>query len=78
MARVDEAREDRDKHPIQLPAMVDCPECDTVFAVVFTAQEGVFDLEDLIDAPVMVVTCPGCEYAWTQDYEGWIAHSDAG
>lgn len=77
MARVDLDPEERDKHPLQLTNLLDCPACGTTFDHVFTAPEGVFDMEDLVDAPQETVTCP-CGHSWEAEYEGWLSHEDAG
>lgn len=78
MTRVDQEPEDRDVIPLQLPNVVDCEECGAMFDVVYTNPDGVFDLEDMVDAPEMDVTCPECGHTWRRPYEGWLAHSDAG
>lgn len=78
MTRVDQDPEDRDVTPLQLPNVVDCEDCGCMFDVVYTCPDGVFDLEDMVDAPEMDVTCPECGKVWNRPYEGWLAHSDAG
>lgn len=78
MARADQEPEDRDVTPLQLENVVDCENCGAMFDVVYTCDDGIFDLEDLKDAPEMVVTCPSCGNAWNRPWEGWLAHSDAG
>ena len=78
MARVDESRDERDRSPLLLSGIVDCPECDTPFEWVFQAPEGVYDKEDLTDAPVEEVECPECGHRWTEEWGGWVAHEDAG
>lgn len=78
MARIDQRPEDRDRQPLQLDSIVTCPECETDFDAVFTAAEGVYEREDLIDAPVQRVVCPKCGHAWDAEWEGWLAHEDAG
>ena len=78
MARADIPRGERDTAPLQLPNLVDCEECFATFDVVYIAQEGVYDMEDLVDAPVMEVQCPACGHTWEREWEGWLAHEDAG
>lgn len=78
MARVDIAPEDRDKEPLRLEGILDCPECECAFDHVFTAADGVFEREDLIDAPTEEVECPACGHVWAATWEGWLSHEDAG
>lgn len=68
---------DRDSHPLLLPATVDCPECGVLTDIVFRAPDGVFELEDLTDPPVMEVK-GYCGHTYTVQYGGWVAHEDAG
>lgn len=78
MARVDEDREERDQEPLKLESILTCEECDVDFDHVFTADEGIFEREDLVDAPVEEVTCPNCGLSWEAEWGGWLAHEDAG
>lgn len=78
MARVDEHPDERDREPLTLLNTIDCEECGAFFDVVYVCPDGVFDTEDLIEAPVMDVTCPGCQHTWSREYEGWVTHGDAG
>lgn len=78
MVRQDVAPEDRDQQPLQLSAVLDCPDCGTTFEVIFMAPDGVFDAEDLVDAPTSEVECPSCGECWTAEYPGWCLHEDAG
>lgn len=78
MARIDEDPEDRDKAPLRLTGVFDCPECDVTFDHIFVAGEGVYDTEDLIEAPVGEVECPSCGCTWMGEFGGWVAHGDAG
>lgn len=78
MARVDIDPNERDKEPLQLESLLDCPECDTTFDYVFTAPDGVFEREDLVDAPTATVECPSCGHQWEATWEGWLSHEDAG
>lgn len=80
MARIDEDPDQRDKTPLQLEAILTCPNCLTDFDYVFQAPEGIYYKEDLVEAPTSVVRCPNpeCGHEWTAEYEGWIAHEDAG
>lgn len=77
MARQDMERAERDSHPLQLPAIVTCPECSVDTDVVFIAPDGVFDMEDLTEAPQMTIK-GYCGHNFLAEYEGWIAHEDAG
>lgn len=80
MARIDVPKEDRDREPLQLSSLLDCPECQTTFEHVFTAPEGIFEREDLIDPPTAQVKCPNphCGEEWFAEWEGWTSHEDAG
>jgi len=61
-----------------LSCMFDCEECDTTFDHVFKAPEGVHEVEDLVEAPEEEVTCPGCGDVQVREWQGWMAHEDAG
>ena len=76
MARQDMKPEDRDSRPLELPATVDCPYCSELTDVVFVAPEGVYELEDLIEQPVMKVE-GYCGHSWDARYEGWSIHEEA-
>lgn len=78
MARIDEDPEQRDKAPLVLENVVECPRCEAEFDGLFTAPEGIFEKEDLIEAPVAVLECPSCGLEAKFTYEGWISHEDAG
>lgn len=78
MARIDQVPSERDQHSLQLDVLLDCPKCEETFDFVFQAPEDVYDLEDLIDAPEAVAECPKCGHKWKAQYEGWVAHEDAG
>jgi hypothetical protein len=78
LARVDEAPEDRDQTPLHLAQIVECPLCETEFEHLFTADDGVFELEDLVDQPEEEVQCPACEGLFIAIYEGWTIHGEAG
>lgn len=78
MARADTAPEDRDREPLKLPAMIDCEQCETTYDFVFVCEEGVYEPEDVVDAPSAETTCPNCGHAQQEQWEGWTAHQDAG
>lgn len=75
--RYDLDPEDRDKTSLKLPAVLDCPECNVPQDHVFDAGEGVYDMEDLEEAPEELVTCVSCGHTWLASYEGWTIHTEA-
>lgn len=77
MARIDENPEDRDQEPLRLDQMEECPSCEVLQDVVFQAPAGVFELEDLTEAPEALVTCVSCQYVWKALYSGWTIHEEA-
>lgn len=78
MARADVPPEERDKHPLQLESIIDCEACDAPFDHVFTCPPGIFEAEDLVDAPAEDVTCPNCGHVQHAEWGGWLSHEDAG
>lgn len=78
MARIDENPDDRDRRPLQVAGFATCPECQADIEVVFTAPEGIFEVEDLSEAPKKVVHCTNCEHDFDAEWGGWVAHEDAG
>ena len=77
MGRHDLDPEDRDREPLQLAQILTCETCLIDFDHVFTAPEGIFDSEDIVDPIREEVTCPN-GHAHTYTYEGWLHHEDAG
>lgn len=77
MARQDEDPALRDSAPIQIDNILECPQCSIEFDHTFTAPDGVFEREDLIEAPEEDVSCPACAHTWRATWEGWLAHDDA-
>lgn len=78
MARVDTNPEDRDREPLVLSALVDCESCETTYDAYFHFPSGVYEREDIIDAPIETVTCPSCGHQQDEQWPGWTAHADAG
>lgn len=76
MARQDLTPEDRDQ-PLRLESLVDCVFCGVTFDVLFIAPDGVFDLEDLDEAPTADVCCPSCNEKQIAEYTGWTIHNEA-
>lgn len=62
----------------RVSGVFECPGCGADFDVLFDPQEGVYEREDLIDAPEMDVECPGCGTKFHVVWGGWVAHEDAG
>lgn len=77
MARVDEAPEDRDQAPLRLSQLVDCPECQTMQEVEFVAPEGVYELDELTEAPETTTRCVNCDVEWVVTYSGWTINEEA-
>lgn len=77
MARIDEEPEDRDQAPLRLSQLVDCGLCGTTQDVLFEAPEGVYDLEELEEAPETTHTCVSCGHAAEVTYSGWTIHTEA-
>lgn len=78
MARVDEAPEERDQHPLVLSQLEECPNCAELQEVTFQAAEGTYDLEDLIEVPEGLATCIACDFEWDVSYSGWVSSEEAG
>lgn len=77
MARVDEDPEERDQEPLRLSQIVECAMCETMQEVEFVAPEGVYDLEELTEAPETTHTCVSCGYEAEVTYSGWTVHEEA-
>jgi ferredoxin-like protein FixX len=77
MARVDEDPEDRDQEPLRLSQLVDCAMCKTTQEVEFVAPEGVYEAEDLTEAPETTHTCVNCGYEAEVTYAGWTNTQEA-
>jgi transcription elongation factor Elf1 len=78
VARVDVDPEDRDQEPLVLEAIVACPRCGFETDAVFNSDPGVYELEDLTDAPEAAVNCSECGQSYIATYPGWTIHEDAG
>jgi hypothetical protein len=78
MGRKDLEPEDRDRDPLTLVSVVECPVCACEFELVFEAPEGVYEVEDLTDPPVSRGPCPACGDDGPWVYDGWTVHEDAG
>lgn len=62
---------------LQLRARVDCPKCLITFEV--TWHDDSMSLEDMAEAPVADVTCPGCKHVMVDEpWPGWTFRSEAG
>ncbi len=79
MARIDQAPEDRDRTPLTITNVIDCPSCGEMFDHVFsTAGTATWDVEELTELPTETVVCPECGSSWEHTAEAWSFHSDAG
>ena len=78
LARVDENPDDRDRRPLQVVGFATCPDCEADIEVVFTAPDGIYEVEDLVEAPKQRVSCGNCPAEFEAEWGGWVAHEDAG
>lgn len=78
MARIDEEPDERDQAPLVLSELQDCPECGTTQDVDYVCPEGIYELEDVVEAPSTTTTCVHCAHEWQSEYSGWTVHQDAG
>ena len=78
MARKDLEPAERDRVPLTIEELVECPRCFTLFDEVFQAPDGVFETEDLEDPITKLTTCPACGHEFIATFDGWIVHGDAG
>lgn len=77
MARVDEAPEERDQQLLRLSQLEECPTCRTLQQVEFEAQPGVYELEELVEAPETTAECEHCHTEWDVTYSGWTTNEEA-
>ena len=77
MGRHDLDPDERDQEPFQVAQILTCVVCMTDFDHVFTAPDGIFEAEDIVDPIKEQVTCPN-GHVRTYMYSGWLHHEDAG
>ena len=61
---------------LQFSANVDCENCQATYEGTWTDDS--ISVEDMVDAPVQVQTCPGCGHQQEEEYPGWMFRSEAG
>jgi hypothetical protein len=76
MSRRDLDPEDRDKASLVLSQLHDCV-CGETFEVDFTAPDGVFEAEDMLEPPITSVVCPACGRAQAVSYSGWSVNDES-
>jgi hypothetical protein len=76
--RKDLEPEDRDTEPLTVEAVVTCSVCSFEFEMVFQAEDGVFETEELEEPIEQQGECPSCGAESMFTYDGWTVHGDAG
>lgn len=77
MARRDLDRDERDAAPLVLSQLWDCTKCYATQDVFFTAPDGVFEAEDMLEPPTTTVTCPKCGFTEDAEYTGWSVNDES-
>jgi len=63
---------------LQFTENVECPDCGLVFESDFYDDSGAMSVEDIVDPPVGLHTCPDCRRRWDSELTGWNFYSEAG